>query len=167
MKMVCKKLLSLVLVALMLVTALPFQASAADDQIHYVVQHNGTQVRDGHFSPSNGTDSLVSDIIRVHVKPTAEETKALKAAEEQKALKAAEEQKALKAAEEQKALKAAEEQKALKAAEEQKALKAAEEKKALKAAEEKKAAEAAKPVEAPKPAPKPNLKKAGKRRAAK
>ena len=33
--------------------------------------------------------------------------------------------------------------------------------------EEKKAAEAAKPVEAPKPAPKPNLKKAGKRRAAK
>lgn len=74
MKMVCKKLLSLVLVALMLVTALPFQASAADDQIHYVVQHNGTQVRDGYFSPSNGTDSLVSDIIRVHVKPTAEET---------------------------------------------------------------------------------------------
>ena len=74
MKMVCKKLLSLVLVALMLVTALPFQASAADDQIHYVVQHNGTQVRDGHFSPSNGKDSLVSDIIRVHVKPTAEET---------------------------------------------------------------------------------------------
>ena len=30
MKMVCKKLLSLVLVALMLVTALPFQASAAE-----------------------------------------------------------------------------------------------------------------------------------------
>lgn len=74
MKMVCKKLLSLVLVALMLVTALPFQASAADDQIHYVVQHNGTQVRDDYFSPSNGKDSLVSDIIRVHVKPTAEET---------------------------------------------------------------------------------------------
>lgn len=74
MKMVCKKLLSLVLVALMLVTALPFQASAAENaQIHYVVQHNGEQVRDGYLTPDNET-ALVSNIVKYYVKPTAEET---------------------------------------------------------------------------------------------
>lgn len=74
MKMVCKKLLSLVLVALMLVTALPFQASAADNaQIHYVVQHNGEQVRDGYRTPDKET-ALVSNILKYWVKPTAEET---------------------------------------------------------------------------------------------
>lgn len=66
MKMVCKKLLSLVLVALMLVTALPFQASAAQPEINIEVKNDGKVVYTGSFAPDNET-SLVSNILKYKV----------------------------------------------------------------------------------------------------
>ena len=66
MKMVCKKLLSLVLVALMLVTALPFQASAAQPEINIEVKNDGKVVFTDSFAPDNET-SLVSNILKYKV----------------------------------------------------------------------------------------------------
>lgn len=66
MKMVCKKLLSLVLVALMLVTALPFQASAAQPEINIEVKNDGKVVYTDSFAPDNET-SLVSNILKYKV----------------------------------------------------------------------------------------------------
>lgn len=66
MKMVCKKLLSLVLVALMLVTALPFQASAAQEKINFEVKNDGVVVQTGSLEP-NGATAKVSNILKYYV----------------------------------------------------------------------------------------------------
>ena len=66
MKMVCKKLLSLVLVALMLVTALPFQASAAQEKINFEVKNDGVVVQEGSLEPNEAT-AKVSNILKYYV----------------------------------------------------------------------------------------------------
>ena len=55
MKTVCKKLLSLMLVAVLLVSAMPFQASAAEiDSIPVTVIVNGSEVTPGTLNATGG-----------------------------------------------------------------------------------------------------------------
>ena len=75
MKTVCKKLLSLMLVAVLLVSAVPMMASAASaGKVTVHVKHgadssSATEVASFSVTPSNGTDTTVDNLIYYYIEP--------------------------------------------------------------------------------------------------